>query len=242
MAADARTIQLRERRKPKPRRSIVASVARDILAEIENGDLPKGEVGVVVAIIRDVLEAVRESKKGRSAAAIEGMVRRIVARVFDENDPVRKNIDDILWALKTAAAIDKKLFGGAVFEFAENTSVDAIMAAMQKVQRTVNSATTKLSRSVINTEFGKEMAALNLHGHVLDEAHQLIDAGLVGEMVSLMKDDSDLSKEMTDKLKSAGIRLAIQAGTAVATRCAEGKCNWRAVFCCCTSTPPHKST
>lgn len=219
--------------KGRKHRGIVARVSADILNEIEEGDLPEGEVGVVVAIIRDVLEAVRESKKGRSAAAIEGIIRRVVKSVFDEHHPINRRIDSILWVLKTAAATDKKVFGGAVVEFSRNVSVEAVMAAMQKVQQTANAATKKLSAAILQTEFGKEMAALNLDGAVKKEAEALVEAGLVTEIVSMLKDDSDLSKEMTDKLKTAGLRLALQVGTSVAVRCAAGKCNWKAIFCCC---------
>lgn len=221
-----------------PTPGIVAQVSANILAEVERGDLPKGEVGVVVAIIRDVLEAVRArgSKHGSSPAALEGLIKRVVARVFAEGHPVRKRIDAILWALKTAAATDKQTFGGAGMALATHVSVEAVMAAMQRVQATANAAAKKLSAATLQSEFGKEMAALKLHTEVAREAQQLVEAGLVTEVVSMLKDDGELSSRMTEQLKSAGLRLTLRAGAAVATRCASGQCRWKVLFCCSNSS------
>lgn len=232
---DTSTIQLQLPAGQAPTlRGIVAQVSGAIQEEIEAGDLPKGGVGIVVAIMHDVLEAVGEgnAKRSGSPAGIEGLIKRVVARVFDASHPVRVRIDDILWALKTAAAMDKAAFGGLGMQFARDASVDAVLAAMQKVQATANAATRKLSAAALSSEFGKEMAALNLHGHVLDEAKQLVKAGLVTEVIGMLRDDTGLSKDVVNQLKCAGARLAVQATTAAVARCTTGKCNWAALLCC----------
>lgn len=218
------------------RPGVVDTVAKQILEEIYVGDLPEGKVGVVVEIMRLVLELSDGTSK--SPAVLEGMILRVLERVFpDKVHPVRKHADTILWALRTAGAMDKEHFGGVGMQFMKDVPVEAVMDAMARVQRTANAAKQKLSAAVLKSEFAKELQAMGLDRAVHAEVTQLVDAGLVTEVVGMLKDDGELSERVKNQLRASGMRLAMQAGTAVAAQCAAGKCTGsklKRMFCCCS--------
>jgi ATP/maltotriose-dependent transcriptional regulator MalT len=214
-------------------KGVVARVVAEMREEIEAGDLPPDTVGTVVAIMREVFAVTDAAKRHElSSAALERTITRCVELVIPNSDhPVRRHLGNIVWALKMAAATDKEHFGGALMVWAAEQPVDVLLAAMQRVQRTANAARGKLSATVLQSNFAHELAASGVADAVVNEASMLVSAGLVTEVVSLLKDDGELSDKMKTKLKVAGLRVALQVVTATAERCASGKCR---LFACCS--------
>ena len=197
---------------PPPLPALVATVIAGIQQEIVAGDMPaEGTIATVVAVIRGVIDVTRYRRDALSPAALERLMTRAVARLIpDAAHPVRKHLPAILWALRFAAATDKAAFGGAAVQWATTAPVDAVLAAMQRVQALANSSTAgKMSAAVLQGLFAQEMGKLSLSQEVVLETQALVGAGLVTEVLSMLKDDGELSIEMRQKLKATGLRVAV---------------------------------
>ena len=216
-------------------KTLLEVLTRSVLNEIEDGAVEYGSVGVVVSALRAVVfegrSRVSHGRRAWTAAEVERLCCRIVTSIIpNPTHPVRKQLKNIVWALKRAAALDKEHFGGAVFQWAAGAPVDAVLAAMQKVQQQSAAAVGKVTAAAMDTAFMKTLTEdhPDLTAAAMEEAKALVEAGLVTEVVSMLKDDGEISAEMQQQLKVAALKVGMQAASAVAQRCASGKSFW----CC----------
>ena len=206
-----------------------------VATAVATGEVEGGSVSVVVRALQETLAAAVPSARGGgegacralTPAAVEKCVKRIVAAVIpNPQHPVRKNLDSILWALKQGASLNKKIFGDVQFEFSKGSPTDVILAAMQQVQQYSNAQAGHVSGAMLQTKFGQMLGAkADVPGVVMREAQALVEAGLVEEMVSMLKDtDNGLSEQMVKQLKISAIEVGAQAAVAVAKKCGWGAC------------------
>jgi hypothetical protein len=190
--------------------SYVDQVVERVEDSIVLGEVERDSVGMVVACYQAALSVM-------PASALISPVRRVVrtaALSICKTGALVRNLREVMYALEMAAASDKRAFSiENIIPFRESP-VDVVLESMQMVQKAVEQARESgqiMTREQKHALFLRFMLSFSLTSIVQEEVSELVEHGLVEEVVGMLRTDEGLSKSMVDRLHLAAHRVVVRS-------------------------------
>lgn len=201
-------------------------VAAIVAAMGHGGVVEADKVSVVVEAYRQVLAYMDSHAMQWLPPHIERVVVLVVVAVVpDVSHVVRVNLDSLMAAMRMAAANTKATFGQTVFDWMDDVPVHCVLKAMHEVESIAAQRTKEREGKMTSEEkrrvFLDMVTRLEASSVVKSHVKDLVKAGLVQELLGLMRDGKALSPAMVDKLQLTAVTLARRSA------------RWFVLRCCC---------